>query len=72
MPSARTTGRCCARCWNVPAKFYTTISRYGCKAAVKDMATGEQLTQSVGEAVARIRAGLAQRAQGAPIRDPHN
>ncbi|MBS6215929.1 MAG: histidine--tRNA ligase [Clostridiales bacterium] len=42
------------------------------KAAVKDMATGEQLTQSVGEAVARIRAGLAQRAQGAPIRDPHN
>lgn len=42
------------------------------KAAVKDMATGEQLTQSVDEAVARIRAGLAQRAQGAPIRDPHN
>ncbi len=42
------------------------------KAAVKDMSTGEQLTQSVDEAVARIRAGLAQRAQGAPIRDPHN
>ena len=42
------------------------------KAAVKDMSTGEQLTQSVDEAVARIRAGLAQRAQGAHIRDPHN
>lgn len=24
------TGRYCARCWNAPAKFYTTISRYGC------------------------------------------
>ena len=22
--------RYCARCWNAPAKFYTTISRYGC------------------------------------------
>ena len=34
------------------------------KAAVKDMATGEQLTQSVEEAIDRIRAGLAQRAEG--------
>ncbi|BFK85724.1 histidine--tRNA ligase [Pseudoflavonifractor gallinarum] len=42
------------------------------KAAVKDMATGEQLTQSVEEAIDRIRAGLAQRAEGTPIRDPHN
>ena len=40
------------------------------KAAVKDMATGEQLTQSVEEAIDRIRAGLAQRAEGTPIRDP--
>ena len=22
--------RYCARCWNAPAKFYTTISRCGC------------------------------------------
>ncbi|MBE5054441.1 histidine--tRNA ligase [Pseudoflavonifractor sp. DSM 107456] len=42
------------------------------KAAVKDMATGEQLTQSMEEAIDRIRAGLAQRAEGTPIRDPHN
>ena len=40
--------------------------------ACKDMATGEQLTQSVEEAIDRIRAGLAQRAEGTPIRDPHN
>ena len=39
------------------------------KAAVKDMATGEQLTQTVDEAVARIREGLAGRNAGTPIRD---
>ena len=39
------------------------------QAAVKDMATGEQLTQSAEEAIARIRAGLAQRNAGAPIQD---
>ena len=39
------------------------------KAAVKDMASGEQLTQTVDEAIQRIRAGLAQRSGGAPIRD---
>ncbi len=39
------------------------------KAAVKDMATGEQLTQTVDEAIARIRAGLAQRNAGTPIQD---
>ena len=39
------------------------------KAAVKDMASGEQLTQTVDEAIERIRAGLAQRSAGTPIRD---
>ena len=39
------------------------------KAAVKDMASGEQLTQTVDEAIQRIRAGLAQRSGDAPIRD---
>ena len=38
-------------------------------AAVKDLSTGEQLTQSVDEAIARIRSGLAARNAGAPIRD---
>ena len=41
------------------------------KAAVKDMASGEQLTQTVDEAIERIRAGLAQRSAGTPIREPH-
>ena len=40
------------------------------KAAVKDMASGEQLTQTVEEAIERIRAGLAQRSAGTPIREP--
>ena len=40
------------------------------KAAVKDMASGEQLTQTVDEAIERIRAGLAQRSAGTPIREP--
>ena len=39
------------------------------KAAVKDMTTGEQLTQTVEEAIARIQAGLAGRNAGTPIRD---
>ena len=39
------------------------------KAAVKDLSSGEQLTQSVEEAVERIRAGLMQRSAGTPIRD---
>ena len=39
------------------------------KAAVKDLSSGEQLTQSVEEAVERIRAGLIQRSAGTPIRD---
>lgn len=39
------------------------------KAAVKDMASGEQLTQSVDEAIARIRAGLEARNTGSPIQD---
>ena len=38
-------------------------------AAVKDLSTGEQLTQSVDEAIARIRSGLAARNAGSPIRD---
>ena len=38
-------------------------------AAVKDLSTGEQLTQSVDEAIARIRSGLAARNAGTPIRD---
>ena len=40
------------------------------KAAVKDMASGEQLTQTVDEAIERIRAGLAQCSAGTPIREP--
>ena len=39
------------------------------KAAVKDMTTGEQLTQTVEEAIARIQAGLAGRNAGTPIKD---
>ena len=39
------------------------------KAAVKDLSSGEQLTQSVEEAVERIRTGLMQRSAGTPIRD---
>ena len=39
------------------------------KAAVKDMTTGEQLTQTVEEAIARIQAGLAGRNAGTPIQD---
>lgn len=39
------------------------------KAAVKDLSSGEQLTQSVEDAVERIRAGLMQRSAGTPIRD---
>ena len=39
------------------------------KAAVKDMTTGEQLTQTTAEAIVRIRDGLAARSTGTPIQD---
>ncbi|MBU5435390.1 histidine--tRNA ligase [Pseudoflavonifractor sp. MSJ-37] len=39
------------------------------KAAVKDMVSGEQVSQSIDEAIARIQAGLQARASGTPIRD---
>ena len=38
-------------------------------AAVKDLATGEQVKLSPAEAVAHIQAGLDRRNQGAPILD---
>lgn len=36
---------------------------------LENQATGEQLTQTVEEAIARIQAGLAGRNAGTPIKD---
>jgi histidyl-tRNA synthetase len=52
-----------------PLPFFWGRTRRGGKVTIKDLSSGEQVTAAPSEAVAIVRAGLAKRAGGKPIRE---